>query len=134
MTNLKIFLDHYCLHFQDYRFVQPPNGISTTMLASDERKPLTSGQHGPVAQRVSNKSGGARRNRRKADLAQEASPQRDDEDECYLSTSTGQQGLYFSSFLSCFSYVETALCVAFFLIVPQVTLFGVLEAEEERCR
>lgn len=81
---------HDLQHVKDYRFIQPPNGLSGTVLTADERKPLTAGQHAPVTQRMSGKSGGARRNRRKADLAQEASPQRDDEDEYYLPTSAAQ--------------------------------------------
>uniref|UniRef100_A0A0N5A9D6 Nucleic_acid_bd domain-containing protein n=1 Tax=Syphacia muris TaxID=451379 RepID=A0A0N5A9D6_9BILA len=80
---------HDVEHMKDYRYIQPPNGMSSQLLNIEERKTLTPGQHAPVSQRVT-KVGGQRRSRRKPDLTQEASPQHDDEEEYYLSAPTAQ--------------------------------------------
>ncbi|VDM41594.1 unnamed protein product [Toxocara canis] len=77
---------------KEFCFVQQqPNGLSNCVLNDEERHALnTSQQQTLTAQRTPPKSA-PRRNRRKADLAQEASPHRDDDDEFFLSAATNTQ-------------------------------------------
>lgn len=72
---------------KEFCFVQQPNGLSNCVLSEEERRTLSGAQQQSLSapQRTPPKNV-PRRNRRKADLSQEASPHRDDDDEFFLST------------------------------------------------